>query len=158
MPALLDTDECYRALGRVDITGALDVLDDLPYFKSGQSKAGMYQCDVCVSSQFPPEINALVASLGLGGELARAVIRKLAPGQDIPPHIDDWMPAEADWRRFQVPLVTDPRIIMRWPDDAVEVHLEAGVLYEVRFDRLHEVINGSDKPRIHLQIDQVDAP
>ena len=86
-----------------------------------------------------------------------AFCRKLGPRQGIAPHVDAWMPGEADWRRFQVPLVSDPRIIMRWPDDGVELYLEPGWLYEVRFDRMHEVVNGADIERIHLQIDQVNA-
>jgi hypothetical protein len=100
---------------------------------------------------------ALVESLDLGGTLARAVLRRLSPRQSIPPHVDDWMPAEADWRRFQVPLITHPDVVMRWPDDGVSVHLEPGFLYEVRYDRAHEVVHGAECERIHLQIDQVDA-
>lgn len=152
---MLAPEECYRLLGPVDISGALPALAGLPFFRSGG--AGRYPADVLMQSQFSPELRHLLEGLGLGGETARAVLRRLAPFQSIPAHVDDWMPSEADWRRFQVPLVTDPRIIMRWPDDDQELHLAAGHLYEVRFDRLHEVENGSDAPRIHLQIDQVGA-
>ncbi len=105
----------------------------------------------------PAEIQWLVLMLQLGGKTERYFLRKLLPRQGIAPHIDDWVPAEKDWRRFQVPLVTHPDIIMRWPEDGVEVHLEPGFLYEVRFDRMHEVVNPTDCARIHMQIDQVDA-
>lgn len=46
---------------------------------------------------------------------------------------------------------------MRWPDDGVEEYLEPGFLYEVRIDRTHEVVNEADVPRVHLQVDQVNA-
>lgn len=154
---MLGTGECYRLIKPVDIKAVLPELDGLPFFSSGQSAPGMYVCDVLVQSQFPPALRSLVDGLGLGGDTARAVLRRLAPRQSIPPHVDDWMPQEADWRRFQVPLVTDPSVIMRWPDDGQEVHLAAGWLYEVRFDRLHEVVNGWDGQRVHLQVDQVNA-
>lgn len=154
---MLAADECYRRIGPVNLEAVLPLLGGLPFFRAGQSRPGMYACDVVVAGQFPPALKTLVEGLGLGGETARAVLRRLAPRQSIPPHIDDWMPAEADWRRFQVPLVTDPRIVMRWPDDGAETHLAAGWLYEVRFDRTHEVVNGADVPRIHLQIDQIGA-
>lgn len=153
----LGAGECYRLIGPVDIGAVLPLLDRLPFFGAGRSSPQKYQCDVVTSAQFPPELWALVSSLGLGGELARAVLRRLAPRQSIPAHIDQWMPQEADWHRFQVPLVSDPSVIMRWPDDGVELHLAPGNLYEVKFDRTHEVVNPWDGQRIHLQIDQVGA-
>jgi hypothetical protein len=82
------------------------------------------------------------------------MVRKLGPHQGMAPHVDQWMPKEADWHRYQVPLVTHPDIVMRWPDDGIEVHLMPGRLYEIRFDRLHEVVNPTPYERIHLQIDQ----
>ena len=77
--------------------------------------------------------------------------------QSIPPHIDDWIPKGLDWRRFHVPLVTHPSILMRWPEEGIEIHLEPGFLWEVCVTRRHEVINNADVSRIHLQIDQVNA-
>ena len=149
--------ECFRAIKAVDIGPVLPLVAGLPYVGAGQSSATKYKCDVVLSSHFPAVLWSLIDGLELGGTLARAVLRRLAPRQSIPPHVDDWMPAEANWRRFQVPLVTSRTIIMRWPDDRQQVHLEAGWLYEVRFDRMHEVVNGWDGERVHLQVDQVDA-
>lgn len=153
----LGADECYRLIRPVAIGAVLPTLAGLPFFSAGQSRPGLYVCDVVTAAQFPPELAALVEGLALGGETARAVLRRLGPRQSIPPHVDAWMPLETDWRRFQVPLVTDPSVIMRWPDDGQEAHLAAGWLYEVRFDRLHEVANGWDGERIHLQVDQINA-
>ena len=154
---MLATDECYRAVRPVEIGPVLSVLDRLTFVSVGQSSPDKYKCDVVLASHFPSEIHDLIAGLDLGGELARAVLRRLASRQSIPRHVDRWMPAEADWRRFQVPLVSHPDIVMRWPDDGVEVHLAPGFVYEVRFDRAHEVINLTDTARVHLQIDQVNA-
>jgi hypothetical protein len=140
----------------VDLAPVLPILDSLPFFAANVS-GGKYACDVVMQSQFPPELKALLAALPLGGETARAILRRLAPRQSIPPHIDQWMSAEANWRRFQVPLVTHPTIMMHWPDDGAAIHLEAGWLYEVRFDRTHEVVHTADCARIHLQIDQINA-
>lgn len=95
--------------------------------------------------------------LNLGGFTQRLLLRKLGPRQGMAPHVDTWMAAEADWRRFHVPLVSNPMIRMRWPDDGVDTWLEPGWLYEVRFDRLHEVVNPTDCERVHLQIDQQGA-
>jgi hypothetical protein len=84
--------------------------------------------------------------------------RKLLAHQSIPPHVDDhkWMRG-TDIRRFQLPLISHPDIKMKWPEDGVELHLAPGYLYEVRFDRTHEVINNTDCERIHVQIDQHNA-
>ncbi len=70
------------------------------------------------------------------------------------PHIDTFLAGEADWRRFQVPLISHPDIRMCWPNEGVDVHLAPGNLYEVRFDILHEVTNPTNTTRTHLQIDQ----
>jgi len=156
VPKLLAS-EVYRCIKPVDLAGVFPVLASMPYVSVGHSAPGKYQCDVVLRATFPAQITDLITSLDLGGDVARAVIRKLAPRQSIPPHIDQWMPDQTNWRRFQVPLVSHPSIVMRWPDDVVEIHLAPGYLYEVRFDRLHEVANESDTARIHLQIDQVNA-
>jgi hypothetical protein len=150
-------DGCYRAIKPVEIGPVLGILDRLQFVhvNQGGNTAERYACDVVLQDKFPAELHALIDSLGLG--LARAILRRLPPRQNIPPHTDKWMPAEMDWRRFQVPLVTHPDIVMRWPDDGAAVHLKAGWLYEVRFDRTHEVVHGADCERTHLQIDQVNA-
>lgn len=153
--------EVYRLVKSVDIEPILAIWDRLPFFLANpagdRADPKKMPCHVVLPIKFPKEVNDFIAGLGLGGELARAVIRKLDPYQGIPPHIDEWMPQETDWRRFQVPLITHPDIKMRWPDDDVELHLEAGNLYEVRFDRMHEVVNPTPVARAHLQIDQIDA-
>ena len=156
MPKLQEH-EVYRLIKPVDLGPVLPSLAGLPFISVGHSDSSHYQCDVVLRAHLPSAVLALLERLELGGETARAVIRRLAPRQSIPPHTDQWMPAEADWRRFQVPLVTDPRIVMRWPDDGVALHLAAGNLYEVRFNRTHEVVNEADVARLHLQIDQVNA-
>jgi hypothetical protein len=151
---------CYRLLKSVDIGPVQSSLDRLQFVHVNQGGATpeSYGCDVVLQDKFTPELRQLIAGLGLGGRQARAVLRRLKPGQSIPPHVDKWMPQEMNWHRFQLPIVTHPSIIMRWPDDGVELHLAAGNLYEVRFDRLHEVVNTqTEVARIHLQIDQVDA-
>jgi hypothetical protein len=155
LPALAQS-EVYRVIGPVDLAPVLPILGALPFFAANQGN-GKYACDVVMQSQFPPALKSLLGGLELGGHTARAILRRLAPRQSIPPHVDAWMPAEADWRRFQVPLTSHPDIIMRWPNNGAALYLAPGFLYEVRFDRVHEVVNGADVARIHLQIDQVDA-
>ena len=152
-------DGCYRLIKAVNILPVLATLDQMQFVhvNQGGTTPERYGCDVVLENKFTPELKQLLLDLNLGGETARAILRRLPARQSIPPHIDAWMPAEADWRRFQVPLVTHPDIIMRWPDDGVSVHLEPGFLYEVRFDRTHEVIHGANVARTHLQIDQVNA-
>lgn len=154
MPRLQASEVCRR-IKPVDLAPVLGTLEALRYTRSGQT--GKYAADVVLGADLPLQVWKLISELELGGGLGRAILRRLAPRQHIPPHVDDWMPAETDWRRFQVPLTSHPDIKMRWPDDGVEVHLEPGWLYEVRFDRTHEVVHNADCARIHLQIDQVNA-
>jgi len=154
---MLAAGDVCRQIKPVEIGPVLPLLDRLGFIGVGHSDPRKYRCDVLLRAHFPPELEQLLASLELGGETARAVLRKLHPRQSIPQHVDAWMPAEAAWRRFQVPLTSHPDIVMRWPDDGVTMHLAPGFLYEVRFDRPHEVIHNADVERIHLQVDQVDA-
>ena len=140
----------------VDIAPVLNDLDRLQFVHVNQA-GGKYPCDVVLSASFTPAIREFVESLGLGGRTARAMLRRLGPYQSIPPHVDDWMPKEFSWTRFQVPITSHPDIVMRWPDDQVSVHLEPGFLYQVRFDRTHQVDHNVDCSRIHLQIDQIDS-
>lgn len=148
--------EVCRLIKPVDIAPVLADIDRLQFIHVNQS-SGKYTCDVVLSSAFTARIHQFVESLGLGGRTARAMLRRLDPFQSIPPHVDDWMPKELSWSRFQVPITSHPSIVMRWPDDDVSVHLEPGFLYQVRFDRTHQVDNNADCFRIHLQIDQIDA-
>jgi hypothetical protein len=159
----LADNECCRVIRQFDIGPVVEALDRMSWFAANitgsVNNPNSYPCDVVLADKFPPVLRELVASidLTLGGDVARAILRRLPPRQSIPPHVDAWMPAEADWRRFQLPLVTHPDVVMRWPKDGVEVHLEPGTLYEVRYDRTHEVVHGADVARVHLQIDQMDA-
>lgn len=153
----LAADQVYRLIKPVEIGPVLAVLGGLGFIHVNQGQKAKYECDVLLRAHFPPELVSLIEGLGLGGETARAILRKLHPRQSIPVHVDEWMPGEADWRRFQIPITSHPNIVMRWPMDGAEVHLAPGFLYEVRFDRPHEVIHGADCERIHLQVDQIDA-
>lgn len=145
--------EVYRKIKAINIGPTLSVIDKLEFSDSGGVCAWVTKS----GSVMPDEMRQLIGELQLGGQVKRLFCRKLLPYQGIPPHVDDWMPDETEWRRFQVPLVSHPEIKMRWPDDGVELYLEPGFLYEVRFDRLHEVVNNAPVERIHIQIDTVDS-
>ena len=149
---LLPHEVCKR-LGPVDLAPVLRVLDRLEFEDSGGKCAWVTK----KGSVAPPELIALINGLRIGGTTKRMFCRKLMARQGIAPHIDDWVPQESNWRRFQLPLVSHPAILMRWPNDDVEMHLAPGWLWEVRFDRLHEVVHNADCERIHVQIDQVGA-
>lgn len=158
MPQLAAGEVC-RKIKPVDLAPVLAVLPSLQFVGVNQGGTGTdrYPCAVVLQDKFPPELRRLLMALDLGGYTARAILRKLHPFQSIPAHVDKWMPTEKDWRRFQVPITSDPAIVMRWPHDQYETHLAPGHLYEVRFNRLHEVVHGADCERVHLQIDQVNA-
>ena len=158
MPGLR-ADQCYQVCKPVNLEPVLAILDRLPFVfvNQGSTDVNKTPARIVKPDKFPAEIKQLIADLGLGGRAGRHMIRELMPRQGIAPHIDEWMSTEKDWRRFQLPITSHPDIVMRWPDDGVSLHLEPGWLYEVRFDRLHEVINNAPIARLHLQIDQIDA-
>lgn len=159
MPRLPDN-RCYQIVREdVDVAPIAAMLDSLSWYgvPGDPRDPNKPPCSVVLPDKFPPAVEQFIASLDLGGECARAIIRKLAPGQDIPLHVDAWMPQELDWRRFQVPIVTQPDVVMGWPSDKTWLHLSPGYVYEVRYDRPHEVTASKIGPRVHLQIDQIGA-
>src|SRR3972149_3162268 len=118
--ARLCPNEVYRAICEVDLGPILPLLPYLPFFTAnpgGGDNPRRYSCDVVLKSQFPPILKQFVTNLPLGGETARVLLRRPAPRQpipphvdawivlvqvaaerqSIPPHVDAWMPAEADW-------------------------------------------------------------
>lgn len=132
---------CHK-IRRVDISQALVGLASTHFLDTGGTNGWI---------AYPQWLPAFVDSLELGGHPIIAVCRKLPAGQGIPPHIDPVM-YPGNERRFHVPLVTHPDVMMRWPDDGVEEHLEAGYLYEVRFDKLHEIVHRAPVDRVHVQV------
>lgn len=147
---MLQAHECYQAIKQLDLTEVLKEIDKLEFIDSKGVCAMVSKPD----GYCPESLLQLVRSCNLKGKYYRVFCRKLMPKQGIDPHVDehDWLKAK-NIRRYQIPLVSHPDIKMRWPEDNIEVHLEPGWLYEVRYDRLHEVVNNTDSERIHIQID-----
>lgn len=136
----------YERIRPVDVTGPLAQLSTTAFEDTGGTN-GWLAID-------PRWLDAFVQELDLGGLVLRAVCRKLPPYQGIPPHID---PSEPGERRFHVPLLTHPAVTMRWPEDRVETHLEAGWLYEVCFTKTHEIVHLAPVDRVHVQINVAGA-
>lgn len=160
----LRPDQCWQEFRSFDIGPALAVFHLMPWKLTNMGSSDPVMKPACStvggsSVRMPVEVVSLVDEVlaAIGGENHRFLFRRLSPRQSLAPHIDSMLPEEAAWRRFQLPIITNPAIIMKWPDDGQELHLKAGMLYEVRADRTHEVVNGWDGERVHLQIDQVRA-
>ena len=137
-----------RRIRPVDIADALCALSEVRFVDTGGTNGWIAN---------PDWLGAFVERLALGGTVMRALCRLLPAGQGIPPHVDAPMFRSNCERRFHVPLLTHPGVMMRWPDDGVEEHLEAGYLYEVRYDRLHEIVHRAPVDRVHIQINVVNA-
>ena len=135
-----------RLLGPVDITIPLAALSTTVFLDTGGTNGHLAT---------PDWLPDFVRGLHLPGHLMQAVVRKLPAGQGIPPHVDPMRPHA---RRFHVPLVTHPAVRMAWPDDHVSTHLAAGLLYEVRVDDLHEIVNHAPIDRVHVVVDVIDVP
>jgi Aspartyl/Asparaginyl beta-hydroxylase len=133
----------WRKVRKVDISSALAQLPHTRFIDSGGSNGWLAH---------EPWVREFGAGLNLGG-IDYAVCRKLPPWQGIPQHIDADFPGV---HRYHVPLLTHPDVKMRWPADGVEVHLEAGWLYEVCFTKLHEIVHRAPVDRIHLHYNVVE--
>lgn len=132
-----------RKIRQVDISTALAALPETEFRNTGGTNGHI---------AFPLWLTDFVQSLELNGRATYAVVRKLPAYQGIPPHIDHGVPEINSGHRYHVPLLTDSRVTMRWPDDGEEHHLEAGWLYEVDYTRLHEIVHRASTDRIHVQV------
>jgi len=139
-------DNCYRQIRPVDISSVLPKLADVHFVNTGGTNGWVAQ---------PDWLASFIATLKPEGRVTFVCLRKLPPYQNIPPHIDAWNNQPNVGKRFHVPLLTHPDVKMRWPDDGVEVHMEAGWLYEVCFLKLHEVVHLAPVDRIHLHYNVV---
>ena len=154
---MLASTECYRLVKPVNIAPLLAALFALQFVRAGNMAGAAPALVTIPGAELPETVTRFVEGLELGGATHRRFFRRLEPGQGIPRHVDSWIPPGSNIQRFQVPVVSHPEIVMRWPDDGAEAHLAPGFLYEVRYDRLHEVVNETASERIHLQIDQIGA-
>lgn len=97
-----------------------------------------------------PYMKALLAELG--GVWGRSRLMGLAPGAEVPVHVD----IHYYWRthiRIHIPVVTNPDVRFTCGDEAV--HMAPGECWTFDSFRLHHVRNGGAEQRIHLVIDTV---
>ena len=88
----------------------------------------------------------------LGGVWGRSRFMGLAPGREVPPHID----INYYWRthlRIHIPVITNPGVLFTCGDETV--HMTAGECWLFDSFLWHDVQNKGDAQRIHLVLDTV---
>lgn len=136
---------CYEEVGTVDLRGC--TLEGLTFRDTGGTNGWL-------ADPLPEWLPDFLRRLPIEGRILRVDVRKLPAGQGIPPHVDPFVhPSRlVVEHRYQVPIVTHPAVTMRWPEDGVEVHLQAGHVYEVDFTRLHAIVQQAPIDRVHVQV------
>ncbi len=97
-----------------------------------------------------PGIMAVMAELG--GVWGRSRLMALAPGAEVPAHVD----AHYYWRthlRIHIPVITNPGVTFTCGD--ATVHMKAGECWLFDSFRWHDVQNQGTERRIHLVLDTV---
>ena len=97
-----------------------------------------------------PGIMAVMAALG--GVWGRSRLMALAPGAEVPAHVD----AHYYWRthlRIHIPVITNPGVVFTCGDS--KVHMAAGECWVFDSFRWHDVQNEGGERRIHLVLDTV---
>jgi hypothetical protein len=87
-----------------------------------------------------------------GGTIIRAMAAKLMAGGRIVPHRDSH-PSFAAGHRIHVPIATNSRV--RFMIDGHAAPFEVGHAYEINNQKVHSVMNKSDRDRIHFIFDYV---
>jgi hypothetical protein len=88
----------------------------------------------------------------LGGVWGRSRLMGLAPGAEVPAHVD----AHYYWRthmRIHIPVITNPGVSFTCGD--ASVHMAAGECWVFDSFRWHDVQNKGGERRIHLVLDTV---
>jgi len=88
----------------------------------------------------------------LGGTWGRSRLMGLAPGAEVPAHVD----SHYYWRthiRIHIPVITNPAVEFTCGDQTV--HMAAGECWVFDSFQRHEVHNRGDAHRVHLVIDTV---
>ena len=88
----------------------------------------------------------------IGGVWGRSRFMGLAPGREVPPHID----INYYWRthlRIHIPVITNPGVLFTCGGETV--HMAAGECWVFDSFLQHDVQNKGDKQRIHLVLDTV---
>ena len=88
----------------------------------------------------------------IGGVWGRSRFMGLAPGREVPPHID----INYYWRthlRIHIPVITNTGVLFTCGDETV--HMAAGECWVFDSFRFHRVENKGSDRRIHLVIDTV---
>ena len=85
------------------------------------------------------------------GYTQRVILTKLKPQGIIPEHRDTGKCFQVS-HRVHLPLITNDQVLFTVGDETITMH--AGELWEINnTQRLHSVINKSDRERVHLIID-----
>lgn len=88
----------------------------------------------------------------IGAVWGRSRLMGLAPGKEVPPHIDINYYWRTHWR-IHIPVVTNPAVLFTCGDETV--HMAAGECWLFDSFRWHDVKNGGKDQRIHLVLDTV---
>ena len=96
-----------------------------------------------------PIVNWLMARVQ-GERLGRVMINRVAPGGRIFPHADTPVHAEY-YTRFHVVLVSAPGVDFRCEDE--HAYFPPGSVFWFNNKLEHEVVNNSDRDRIHMVVD-----
>lgn len=97
-----------------------------------------------------PYIMAIMGELG--GVWGRSRLMRLAPGAEVPKHVD----LHYYWRthiRIHIPIVTSPEVIFTCGGD--QAHMAAGECWVFDSFQMHDVQNGGSESRVHLVLDTV---
>ena len=97
-----------------------------------------------------PYIMAIMGELG--GVWGRSRLMRIAPGAEVPEHVD----IHYYWRthiRIHIPVITDPEVVFTC--GGVSVHMAPGECWIFDSFRMHDVQNRSARSRVHLVLDTV---
>lgn len=113
------------------------------------------ECEDSLRRAWYPRLNSLIDWVYMsvkGKRLGRIMLAKMLPHTDIPLHRDPG-PYFVTYKRFHVPITTNPMVLFHCKHNDKEIHMKAGSLYQLNNLWLHGADNYSPYERIHMIID-----
>ena len=103
-----------------------------------------------LQEELEPLVNRIADYYQNNGFLVRMLLTQMAPGSEIPEHVDSG-PALMNCHRVHIPITTNDKVI--FTVDGEKKNMQVGEFWEIDNSQDHSVENQGNEDRIHLIVD-----
>lgn len=135
---------------RFDIHSDTRSLDLIHFFRDANLKPDYRELYFELQEELEPLVNRIADYYQNNGFLVRMLLTQMAPGSEIPEHVDSG-PALMNCHRVHIPITTNDKVIFMV--DGEKKNMQVGEFWEIDNSQDHSVENQGNEDRIHLIVD-----